>query len=359
MNKNLYFLCILTTLVVLSCVRQPKFSPEETAKEFLIAVEHGDWDVAKKFATDAASADLELMEAMGEEPKRRKPAIKRVEETHDRATAYYYYVRDEERERELDMVFTEGEGWKVEFSKADHKSTEIDDQIADMTEIDDDGRMEFEREEYDEYYDLEGDIDYDLDVEMNIRIRNGRVEGSYIYSKIGKPIALSGMLDTGSGTLEIYEYDQYGEITGIFNGTLSKGGKFEGFWAESDGADNLTFRLEKNGEGENRYHTDISENNVEVVINNDLLYGAFVPVRVEDLLVRSTPHRSGDEIAELYEDEMISLTGNYSFHHDEIELRGTTYTALWYELNLETYEEVGWVYGGGLKMESIELRKEN
>ena len=353
MKRNLYLICILATLLVLSCFK-PKFTAKETAIEFLVAIENGDWKVAKSFATEDAQSELDMMESLGNEPKRRRPVVKRVDEMHDHATAYYYYEGDEDQERELDMVSTEGKGWQVEFSKSEHGMADLSEGLEEAMESLEDEDDSYAQQDYDDYYDLEGDIDYNLDVEMNFRIRYGLVEGSYIYSKVGKPLALLGTLNTGSGTLDLQEYNELGEVTGTFDGKLTPSGNFEGTWQKEYGSEKLSFSLDKNGETSDRYHTDISENNVEVVISNELLSNIWATVQVEDLLVRDEPHLEGDAVARLDEGERVKLTGNYSFHYDDVELRGVAYSALWYEVAVDTEDEFGWVYGGGIEIDPIQ-----
>lgn len=90
-----------------------------------------------------------------------------------------------------------------------------------------------------------GTIGERLKVQMNLaRDRDEQqVSGSYYYEHVGRPLKLTGQLDS-TGRLTLRERDERQRVTGTFRGTFVGGGlKFSGLWSSADGRRQLQCRL--------------------------------------------------------------------------------------------------------------------
>ena len=95
-----------------------------------------------------------------------------------------------------------------------------------------------------------GTIGDNLDVQMELIIDSGDVSGSYMYDKVGIPIALTGEADNSSSAITLVEQDEKGSKTGTFKGTVRGDGKdfgkvIEGKWSKANGLTTLPFKLTK------------------------------------------------------------------------------------------------------------------
>lgn len=354
MNKRsvIFYLGVLS--VLLGCF-QPKFNAKDTAREFLIAVENGDYDVAKKFGTEATKQQLDMMESLDSEPKRREPRIKRVDEDYDDATAYYYFVGEEDKELELALQRDGKKGWLVETTKGDLQGSDTDFGLEDTEEEYDYGSSsDYESADgYDEIYDLEGDLDYSMDIEMNLRVNGTVVEGSYIYSDVGHPLSLIGFLDESTGELELSEFNRKGKLTGTFTGNFSELGGFHGTWENGDGEGRLGFNLEEDGEGGTLNNTQARSWGDDKVIFNNLLSYTEARVWVDNLRVRTGPDMDAEMVDEFPEGSTVTLRGYYSYDYEVVTLRNESYTSPWFEVEYGDYGATGWVFGGGLELPGV------
>lgn len=94
------------------------------------------------------------------------------------------------------------------------------------------------------YYRMRGTIGKGIPIEAFLSVRKGGgAVGSYLYSKVGIPIFVSGEV-SAAGKLKLTEFDYLGiyDSTGSFEGVLSKG-VAKGNWKSPDGKKVLPFEL--------------------------------------------------------------------------------------------------------------------
>lgn len=88
---------------------------------------------------------------------------------------------------------------------------------------------------------FDGVISRNIQIEMALTRRGDRLEGEYMYKKIGRPIKLVGRIDP-EGRADLNEFDPDGKHTGRFSGRLGSGG-FSGQWSTPEGNKRLPFKL--------------------------------------------------------------------------------------------------------------------
>lgn len=95
------------------------------------------------------------------------------------------------------------------------------------------------------YYDYKGTINTNIPIRMSIYPLGKDIVGTYYYEKHGKEIRLQGK--SGEKNIVLYEYDEMGENTGIFQGTMSTVEKIEGTWTSADNKTSYPFVLSLEG----------------------------------------------------------------------------------------------------------------
>jgi hypothetical protein len=95
-----------------------------------------------------------------------------------------------------------------------------------------------------------GTIGDNLPIQMELIFDSGDVTGSYMYDRVGIPIALTGGMDSGTAVLSLVEQDEKGLKTGTFKGNVKSQGKdfgnyIEGQWSKANGLTTLPFKLTK------------------------------------------------------------------------------------------------------------------
>lgn len=88
---------------------------------------------------------------------------------------------------------------------------------------------------------LEGKINNKYDVVMRITANNGQISGTYYYKSVGKDLKISGNIDA-QGRVNMTEYDEKGNMTGQFTGSLN-GNKIDGTWKKPSGGSTMSFYL--------------------------------------------------------------------------------------------------------------------
>lgn len=91
------------------------------------------------------------------------------------------------------------------------------------------------------YYDYEGSINKNILLRMSIYPLGTDMVGSYFYQKQKQEIVLKGR--AGKNTLVLYEYDDKGKTTGVFQGTIEDVDKIQGTWMSPDGSRSYPFVL--------------------------------------------------------------------------------------------------------------------
>ena len=89
---------------------------------------------------------------------------------------------------------------------------------------------------------FEGEISKKFDIIMKLTSDNGIVSGTYYYKKVGENIQLKGELKS-NGELQLNEFDNNGNQTGIFKGKIIENSKIEGKWSKPNGDNEMTFKL--------------------------------------------------------------------------------------------------------------------
>jgi len=90
------------------------------------------------------------------------------------------------------------------------------------------------------YYDYNGTIN-NIPIRMSIYPLEKDIVGTYYYGDHGNEIKLKGK--AGEKNIILYEYDETGKNTGIFQGTMSTTEKIEGTWISSDNKRSYPFVL--------------------------------------------------------------------------------------------------------------------
>jgi uncharacterized protein YcfL len=91
------------------------------------------------------------------------------------------------------------------------------------------------------YYDYQGTINNNISIQMSIYPLEEEIVGTYFYEKQKKEIKLQGK--AGEKSIMLYEYDETGKNTGIFQGTMNTVDKIEGTWISTDGKSLYPFTL--------------------------------------------------------------------------------------------------------------------
>lgn len=80
----------------------------------------------------------------------------------------------------------------------------------------------------------EGEIDGKLPVRLTLTKNGRRLTGSYVYTRIGRPLKLRGTIN-GEGVFTLDEFDAAGRKTGGFRGEFDGPTRLEGDWLGPDG----------------------------------------------------------------------------------------------------------------------------
>lgn len=91
------------------------------------------------------------------------------------------------------------------------------------------------------YYDYNGTINSNIPIRMSIYPLEKDIVGTYYYEKYGNEIKLKGK--AGEKDIILYEYDETGKITGIFQGIMRTVDKIEGTWISADNKTSYPFVL--------------------------------------------------------------------------------------------------------------------
>ncbi|MFL0247132.1 hypothetical protein [Candidatus Clostridium stratigraminis] len=83
------------------------------------------------------------------------------------------------------------------------------------------------------YYDYQGTINNNISIQMSIYPIKDEIVGTYFYEKQRKEIKLQGK--AGEKSIILYEYDETGKNTGIFQGKMNSVYKIVGTWISADG----------------------------------------------------------------------------------------------------------------------------
>ena len=103
----------------------------------------------------------------------------------------------------------------------------------------DESKSQFEKG----YYDYQGTINKNIAIQMSIykSDKDKELVGTYFYEKQGKEIKLKGK--SGGTNIILYEYDEAGKNTAIFQGTMKTVDKIEGTWRSVDNKISYPFTL--------------------------------------------------------------------------------------------------------------------
>lgn len=117
------------------------------------------------------------------------------------------------------------------------------------------------------YYDYEGLINDQLKIQMSLYKLDLNIVGAYFYESQGKELRLEGKADNKS--IVLFEYDDNGKNTGVFEGSMKTVDSFEGTW--SDGQKKIPFKVKikfiTSGEYGKRYAMAVGEKTDEEVEN--------------------------------------------------------------------------------------------
>lgn len=91
------------------------------------------------------------------------------------------------------------------------------------------------------YYDYQGTINSNMLIQMSVYPLEKEIVGSYFYDSQKKEINLKGK--AGENNIVLNEYDETGENTGIFKGTMKTVDKIEGTWVSGDNKTSYPFTL--------------------------------------------------------------------------------------------------------------------
>jgi len=113
-------------------------------------------------------------------------------------------------------------------SQSKDTSTTIKEINSNLLESIDTTKSQFEKG----YYDYKGTINNNIPIQMSIYPLEKDIVGTYYYEQHGNEIRLQGK--SGEKNIVLYEYDEMGKNTGIFQGTMLSVDKIEGTWISSD-----------------------------------------------------------------------------------------------------------------------------
>lgn len=91
-------------------------------------------------------------------------------------------------------------------------------------------------------FSMVGTINSNLNIHMKLEFNKKEVTGTYYYDKYKIDLNLRGTYDEGNN-VNMNEFDEKGNITGIFNGKISVNGDFNGIWSVPDGSRKLLFDI--------------------------------------------------------------------------------------------------------------------
>ena len=133
-TSKTFFMAMLTiVMAVFATSCDSGSSPKTAAEGFLKAMKEGDFEEAKKYATEESQAQLDMLkEGPNANKDKEYQIIDVVDETDTSATVTYKW--DEEAEKQLKMVKVEGD-WKVKFNKMDDLN--LDNLFEDMEGMED------------------------------------------------------------------------------------------------------------------------------------------------------------------------------------------------------------------------------
>jgi len=89
---------------------------------------------------------------------------------------------------------------------------------------------------------FEGKINNKFPITFKITSNNGQISGTYFYNKVGKDLKLKGSIDK-EGNINLTEYDEKGNATGLFKGSTKNNNKIEGSWSKPNGSSSMPFYL--------------------------------------------------------------------------------------------------------------------
>lgn len=129
-------------------------------------------------------------------------------------------------------------GKQPEVKKEITKSNDSLKTIADLFDNLDTSKSQFEKG----YYDYKGTIDGNIHIQMSLyQLGQDNIVGTYIYNNHKKEISLKGK--AGDKNIILYEYDENGKSTGLFQGNMTTTDKIEGTWIGADGIKKFPFSL--------------------------------------------------------------------------------------------------------------------
>lgn len=122
-------------------------------------------------------------------------------------------------------------------SQSEDTSTNIKDTNTKLLENIDTTKSQFVKG----YYDYKGTINTNIPIRMSIYPLEKDIVGTYYYEKHENELKLKGK--AGEKNIILYEYDETGKNTGIFQGTMSTVDKIEGTWISADNKTSYPFVL--------------------------------------------------------------------------------------------------------------------
>ncbi|MGL5353847.1 MAG: hypothetical protein ACRDA5_11075, partial [Clostridium sp.] len=116
-------------------------------------------------------------------------------------------------------------------------------------------------------YNYAGTINNNLGIQMSISQLDKDIVGSYFYDSKKIEIKLKGK--SSNKDFVLYEYDESGENTGVFKGTITTVDKIEGTWLSPDGKKSypFTLSLENNNNSCDKAYDNISEKTKNYIMN--------------------------------------------------------------------------------------------
>ena len=105
---------------------------------------------------------------------------------------------------------------------------------------------------------FEGTINGKYGIIMTLTKKTGNLSGTYTYKSSGTPIKISGTIDD-NGNLTINEFNDKGNMTGIFKGQLSSN-NIIGQWTKPDGSMTMPFSISESTNSETTFAKTDSNN---------------------------------------------------------------------------------------------------
>jgi len=87
----------------------------------------------------------------------------------------------------------------------------------------------------------EGNINHSYAIKMTLTKKGAKLSGTYHYKSKGKLLKLDGNIDN-TGKIHLKEFDNTGNMTGIFDGQL-KAGTITGYWKKPDASKIMPFSV--------------------------------------------------------------------------------------------------------------------